>query len=68
MWISIDPDNHIEAWGTNARWQMRKLHNDALKFGQTVMDDAELAAAEGSKELPGLADLALAVDTHWAAR
>jgi hypothetical protein len=68
LWISIDPDNHIEAWGSNARWQMRKLHNDALKFGQTVMDDSELAAAEGSKELPGLADLALAVDTHWGGK
>lgn len=68
LWVSIDPDTHMEAWGSNARWHLRKLHNDALKFGQAVMDDDELAAAKGSKELPGLADLARAVDTHWGGK
>lgn len=68
LWVSIDPDSNMEAWGSNARWHMRKLHNDALKFGQTVMDDDELAAAEGARELPGLADLALAVDKHWGGK
>jgi hypothetical protein len=68
LWVSINPDDHIEAWGSNARYHLRKLHNDAVKFGQSVMDEGELAAAEGAKELPGLADLALAVDSHWGGK
>lgn len=68
LWVSIDPDNHMKAWGSNAQWHLRKLHNDALKFDQLVMDDAELAAAADAKELPGLADLALAVDGHWSGK
>ena len=68
LWISINPDDHIGAWGSNARYHLRKLHNDAMKFGQSVMDEDELAAAEGAKELPGLADLALAVDSHWGGK
>jgi hypothetical protein len=65
LWISIDPDKHMDAWGSNARWQLHKLHQDALKFDQIVMDADELAAAADAKPLPGLADLALAVDEHW---
>jgi hypothetical protein len=68
MWVSIDPDAHIARWGDNARAHLLKLHNDALKFGQTVMDDAELSKARDAKELPGLADLALAVDAHWGGK
>lgn len=68
LWVSINPDNHMQAWGSNARWHLRKLHNDALRFGQTIMDDDELAAADGAKELPPLADLALAVDDHWGGK
>jgi hypothetical protein len=68
LWVSINPEDHIEAWGSNARVHLRKLHNDAVKFGQSVMDGEELAAAEGALETPGLADQALAVDSHWGGR
>jgi hypothetical protein len=31
LWVSINPDDHIEAWGSNARYHLRKLHNDATR-------------------------------------
>ncbi len=68
LWVSIDPDVHMDAWGSNARWQLRKLHDDALKFDQEVMDEDELTAAKDAKPLPGLVDLALAVDKHWGGK
>lgn len=68
LWVSIDPDVHMDAWGSNARWRLRKLHADALKFDQKVMNDDELAAAKDAKPLPGLVDLALAVDKYWGGK
>jgi hypothetical protein len=48
--------------GDNARAHLLKLHNDTLKFGQTIMDQAELEKAKRAEDLPGLADLAAEVD------
>jgi hypothetical protein len=68
LWLSIDPDTHLQDWASNAEYHLRQLHQDALKFGQTVMDDGELAKSEGARKMPGLADLALAVDAHWGGK
>jgi hypothetical protein len=67
-WISIDPDVRFDQWLDDARVEMRKLHNDALLFGETVLEPDELAQARAAKPLPGLPVLALEVDRYWSAR
>ncbi len=67
-WIAIEPDSHLELWRSNAEMQMRRLHNDALLFGHTVLSKKELARTAGAKELPPLTQLAGEVDEHWGSR
>jgi Family of unknown function (DUF5677) len=68
-WIAIDPSDRYRRWGSDALIQTRKLHNDALPYGFTVLDANELAAANAANDtLPDVASMANEVDTHWGGK
>jgi uncharacterized protein DUF5677 len=49
-WVAIDPDRRQWLWRNEGRWDLLKLHNDAMRFGEwidePVMTDEEVAEAK----------------------
>ena len=65
-WIATDPASNYPTWQSDGLVQNRKLHNDALQYGITFLDAAELAAAQAATDqLPDVASMADKVDRHW---
>jgi hypothetical protein len=65
-WLAIDPEPHILKWREWANARQRKVHNDAKRFGITVLSAAEVAQYESAKSPPPLAQLAEQVDRYWS--
>lgn len=68
LWLAIDPETRKDAWASNAHWHLRKLHHDALAFGETVLSKSQLAATDDSAKRMALADMAAEADSHWGGR
>jgi hypothetical protein len=68
-WIAADPESRYPIWRSDGLIQRRKLHNDALLFGTTILDDQQLAEARSATaELPSMPQLAEEVDACWGGR
>jgi Family of unknown function (DUF5677) len=64
-WVMIEPTEHHRRWEGEAKMQLLVLHNDALRFGERVLSDREVAASEKAEGLPSVAQRAQDVDAHW---
>lgn len=68
-WIAAEPDTRYAIWRSDGLMQRRKLHNDALPFGATILDDQQLAEVEAATaQLPAMPQLAEQVDAYWGGR
>jgi hypothetical protein len=68
-WIAADSDTRYPVWRSDGLVQRRKLHNDALPFGITVLDPQQLVEAQAATdELPKMPQLAQEVDAYWGGR
>lgn len=67
-WIAIDPEPHLVQWREWADSRQLKLHNDAKRFGLTVLTDAEVTAYKPAKPPLPLPQLTEAVDNYWSER
>jgi hypothetical protein len=68
-WIAVDSDKRFPIYQSDALIASRKLHNDALPFGITVLDPRELAEATSATEaMPPVDQLAQQVDAFWGGR
>lgn len=65
-WLAIDPEPHVLKWREWANARQLKVHNDAKRFGITVLSAAEVSEYESAKPAPPLAQLAERVDRHWS--
>lgn len=41
-WIGIDPDRRQCRWSGHALWDRLRLHNDAQRFGESILTDEEV--------------------------
>jgi hypothetical protein len=68
-WIAADPEKRYPIWRSDALVARRKLHDDALPFGHTVLDADGLAEARAATAtLPPMPELAQQVDAYWGGR
>jgi hypothetical protein len=79
-WIAIEPDGRQIRWRDDGRWEMLKLHRDALTVGLTILSDAEVddtknglsltdrKQPEADRVLPPVPERALRADEHWSAQ
>jgi hypothetical protein len=68
-WIAADSETRYPVWRSDGLVQRRKLHDDALPFGFTVLDAKQLAEAQAATDrLPGMPELAQQVDAFWGGR
>ena len=68
-WIAADPETRYPVWRSDGLVQRRKLHDDALPFGVTILDAKQLAEAQAATDrLPGMPELAQQVDAFWGGR
>src|SRR4029077_15799589 len=65
-WLAIDPKPNVLQWREWANARQLKVHNDAKRFGITVLTDDEIVAYESAKSPPPLAQLAEKVDRYWS--
>jgi Family of unknown function (DUF5677) len=42
-WIAIDPGPHYSRWFAQSLWEDLRLHNDAMRYGERVLSDDEVA-------------------------
>lgn len=64
-WLGIDPESNIPEWQRWDHGRYVKRHNDAAKFGVTVLDADDLERFADSPDPRGLAELAEAIDNYW---
>ena len=68
-WIAADSETRYPVWRSDGLVQRRKLHDDALPFGFTILDAKQLAEAQAATDrLPGMPELAQQVDAFWGGR
>lgn len=65
-WLAIDPAPHVERWRQWADSRQLKVHNEAKRFGVTVLTDAEVASYSRAEPAVPTLQLAEAVDRHWS--
>lgn len=65
-WLAIDPEPHLGRWSEWANARQLKVHNDALRFGVTVLTNAEVKAYESAEHPTPIAQLAEEVDRYWS--
>jgi hypothetical protein len=60
-WIAADPETRYPVWRSDGLVQQRKLHDDALPFGFTILDAKRLAEAQAATDrLPSMPELCAA--------
>jgi Family of unknown function (DUF5677) len=64
-WLAIDPDRNLVAWANEGHVQRLRLHNDAVRFGITLMTPEEVEVVSKRSGIPKLIDRAAAVDSYW---
>jgi hypothetical protein len=64
-WVAIDPDDRHRQWEGESNKEMLKLHNEALKYGETLLSAAEIAVCEAATGTPPVAEMAHEVDQYW---
>lgn len=65
-WLAMDPKPHVLRWREWADARQLKAHNDAKRFGITVLTEDEVIAYKSAKSPPPLPQLAEQVDAYWS--
>jgi uncharacterized protein DUF5677 len=67
-WIAIDPDKRHERWEGRSNREMLKLHNEALKYNETILSATEVAFYKAAKGTPPVEAMENEVDRYWPGR
>lgn len=67
-WVAIDPEQRHKRWQGASNEETLKLHNEALRYGETILSPAQVALCEAAIPTPPVAEMAYELDHYWPSR
>lgn len=67
-WVAIDPATRLERWEGASRKEQLKLHNEALRYGETILTPKEAKEFAAAPGVPATATMARELDEYWPGR
>ena len=67
-WVAMDPATRLERWEGASRKEQLKLHNEALRYGETILTPKEAKEFAAAPGVPATATMARELDEYWPGR
>jgi hypothetical protein len=67
-WVAVDPATRLERWEGASRKEQLKLHNEVLRYGETILTPKEAEEFAAAPGVPSTATMAHELDEYWPGR
>jgi hypothetical protein len=67
-WVAIHPDTRLELWEGTSKKEQLKLHNEALRYGETVLTPKKVTEFAAARDIPPTVAMANELDEYWPGR
>jgi hypothetical protein len=67
-WVAVDPDTRLERWEGESMKEQLKLHNETLRYGQTILTPKQVTDSAAALGVPPTATMAHELDEYWPGR
>jgi hypothetical protein len=67
-WVAVDPATRLERWEGASRKEQLKLHNETLRYGETILTPKEAEEFAAAPGVPPTATMTHELDKYWPGR